>query len=578
MNRKLLISLILTVAVDAYADSATWLLNAGDGNWNNASHWIPATVPNGPDDTATFDVSSTLIPSIFADTEVNSIVFDSKASAFTITATPGFALTISGEGITNNSAREQNFLNAVQDFVIYGKAGGIIFTGAATAGTQATFTNYAQIYDYSGDAGRIDFYGTSTAGSATFINLGSGTYHGTEIEFHDDSMAGGATITNNALSGVLGANAQILFVDASTAGNATIANKAAGNPYARGGWVQFFNDTTAGTAIITNEGSSTETKFAAETFFFGTSSADNATLIANSGVELGGAQIAFSDDATAGNATMIINGDIADVQPGMLFFSSSSTGGTARIELFGKGTLALTYRDVPKLTVGSIEGDGSITLEDNQLIVGSNNLSTTFSGIINDAGLGGSLTKIGNGTLTLRNANTYTGGTHVKRGSLVVNNTGGSGTGTGPVQVDSGRLGGTGIITGAVTVGSGGNKPAVLIAGYRGTGLLVIQNTLAFGSNGACHWHVDTRTFQATGAFAQGVTIDSGATFSASARGSLQLPLGMVFSVISNTAVTPIAGTFANLTDGGTMTVGSNTFQANYEGGDGNDLTLTVVP
>ena len=26
------------------------------------------------------------------------------------------------------------------------------------------------------------------------------------------------------------------------------------------------------------------------------------------------------------------------------------------------------------------------------------------------------------------------------------------------------------------------------------------------------------------------------------------------------------------------LTVGSNTFQANYEGGDGNDLTLTVVP
>ena len=45
---------------------------------------------------------------------------------------------------------------------------------------------------------------------------------------------------------------------------------------------------------------------------------------------------------------------------------------------------------------------------------------------------------------------------------------------------------------------------------------------------------------------------------------------------INNMAVTPIAGTFANLPDGGTITTGSNTFQANYEGGDGNDLTLTV--
>ena len=40
----------------------------------------------------------------------------------------------------------------------------------------------------------------------------------------------------------------------------------------------------------------------------------------------------------------------------------------------------------------------------------------------------------------------------------------------------------------------------------------------------------------------------------------------------------PIIGTFMNLPDGGTITAGSNTFQANYEGGDGNDLTLTVVP
>ena len=49
-------------------------------------------------------------------------------------------------------------------------------------------------------------------------------------------------------------------------------------------------------------------------------------------------------------------------------------------------------------------------------------------------------------------------------------------------------------------------------------------------------------------------------------------------ALISNTSATPIVGTFANLPDGSTFTVGTNTFQANYEGSDGNDLTLTVVP
>jgi hypothetical protein len=53
--------------------------------------------------------------------------------------------------------------------------------------------------------------------------------------------------------------------------------------------------------------------------------------------------------------------------------------------------------------------------------------------------------------------------------------------------------------------------------------------------------------------------------------------LGTVFTAIDNTAATQIAGPFSNLPDGAIVTVGSNTFQADYEGGNGNDLTLTVV-
>ena len=53
---------------------------------------------------------------------------------------------------------------------------------------------------------------------------------------------------------------------------------------------------------------------------------------------------------------------------------------------------------------------------------------------------------------------------------------------------------------------------------------------------------------------------------------------GTVFTAISNTAAGPIAGAFSNLPDDSTITIGNNSFQANYQGGDGNDLTLTVVP
>ena len=57
-----------------------------------------------------------------------------------------------------------------------------------------------------------------------------------------------------------------------------------------------------------------------------------------------------------------------------------------------------------------------------------------------------------------------------------------------------------------------------------------------------------------------------------------RLNVGTTFTVISNTAATPIAGTFANLPDGSMITIKGNNLQASYEGGDGNDLTLTVVP
>lgn len=77
---------------------------------------------------------------------------------------------------------------------------------------------------------------------------------------------------------------------------------------------------------------------------------------------------------------------------------------------------------------------------------------------------------------------------------------------------------------------------------------------------------------------ANGVTIESGAQFNFSAVTNTRLTAGQVFAAISNTAATPISGVFANLADGSTFCAGPNNFQVSYEGGDGNDLTLTVVP
>jgi hypothetical protein len=123
-----------------------------------------------------------------------------------------------------------------------------------------------------------------------------------------------------------------------------------------------------------------------------------------------------------------------------------------------------------------------------------------------------------------------------------------------------------------------GSHPAAFLAPGTGTSRLTLQSTLSFKADGIYTWRVRTISAQADKVIANGVTIEGGAQFNPIAIGNVQLPIGTSFIAIGNTAANPIAGTFGNLPDGSIRTIGNNTFQADYEGGDGNDLTLTVVP
>ena len=96
--------------------------------------------------------------------------------------------------------------------------------------------------------------------------------------------------------------------------------------------------------------------------------------------------------------------------------------------LFGNGLLDLTPVTISGMTIGSLAGNGMVLLAGHSLSIGNNNLSTTFSGVIQDSGR---LSKLGSGALTLAGANTYTGQTVASAGTLRLNNQTGSATGTG---------------------------------------------------------------------------------------------------------------------------------------------------
>ena len=347
------------------------------------------------------------------------------------------------------------------------------------------------------------------------------------------------------------------------------------------GDVTFIDSSTAAEATIINNGGLFSGGQGANTHFLGSgngsATAGNATITAHGGTVSGalGGSVSFGTGAQAGDATLIADGGVSGAEGGFIDFFGVATGDRARVELFGTGSLLLTPLTAG-VTIGSLEGDGVVVLGSKSLTIGSNNLSTTFSGVIQDDG---SLTKIGTSTLTLSGANTYTGGTTIEGGKLVVNNMTGSGTGVDAVQVNAGVLGGRGTIAGGVTVGTGSGPGAALGPGRRGgkPDTLTIQSTLTFNSDATYNCGLNTKSAKADQVVANGVTVNN-AQFSLLSRGGLTLPAGTVLTVINNTAATPIAGTFANLPDGSTFTTHGNTFQANYEGGDGNDLTLTVVP
>jgi autotransporter-associated beta strand protein len=309
-----------------------------------------------------------------------------------------------------------------------------------------------------------------------------------------------------------------------------------------------------------------------------TSTAGSGTIINQGGAAAGtnGAITNLIDQSTGSNATLIAEAGTNGGGGGLISFGGTSDGGNVRVEVFGNGSLDISPRALPGTTVGSLEGDGLVLLGANALTIGSNNLSTTFSGVISDNGLG-SLIKTGNGKLTLSGANTYTGGTTINGGTLYVTNRSTSSTGSGAVQVNAGKLAGTGRIAGAVTIGDGQAPEAYLTPGVTASrpATLTIHNTLTFQADGTLHFGYKSN---GTGdrVVARGVTIQSGSELFFGPIDTGTITVGTIFTVINNTAATQINGTFSNLPDGGTITVGSNTFQANYEGGDGNDLTLTV--
>lgn len=456
---------------------------------------------------------------------------------------------LSGSGlVTNNSgasiltlganSQTSNFTGNIQDGL-----GTIGFTktgtGALTLSGNNTFTGASTIQT-----------GTVTLGSDTALSPGStliignaGTLDLNGRVIAIDGLAGTGALTNNGLS-------DVILTTGSSGGSGTF-----------GGTI---NDGT-GKIALTKTGVGTVTLTATNSYSGGTVIIGG-TLAVTADQVLG----AVPGAPAAGN--IVING-------GSLSASNTFTLNSNRGILIGPAT-----------------GTGSGTLDV------ALNQTLTYGGMIADNGSGtGSLVKTGSGTLTLTNANSYTGDTAITSGTLQIGNSAaissGSGYGnialTGSLDLNNfdttiNGLSGTGIVTnsksGPATLTAGANDQTSTFAGniqdgnghvslvktgngvltlsgssdYTGgtvnsSGTLALASTSALGSTGTVSMNGGTLQFSAgnTVDYSSRLLLEDGKTATFDTNGQ-----NVEFA---NTLTTGVAGTASFVKEGsGTLTLSAS--------------------
>ncbi|MGN6311011.1 MAG: autotransporter-associated beta strand repeat-containing protein, partial [Xanthobacteraceae bacterium] len=286
--------------------------------------------------------------------------------------------------------------------------GSTVLQGVLTAlTTRALGTGPVSVAGSAGSSAELRFAGSASAGSLA-ISVAPGAE--SVLTFGDSASAGSAAIA---------ARGDIFFGDTASAGNATID--------ARRG-LSFNGSSTAGASNITISGGGFLE-------FHATSSAGSATITNNHFVN-------FFGDNTADDATIINNvGGGVDI---------------SRLTSDGIG-------------IGSLSGDGRVSLGAKTLTLGGLGRNDTIGGVIQDGarGSGGNLVKAGAGKLTLSGINTYTGATTVNAGTLSVN---GSIASSSLTTVEAGAtLGGNGTVGNALvnggTLSPGNSVGALTVAG-----------------------------------------------------------------------------------------------------------------
>ncbi|HTJ78929.1 MAG TPA: autotransporter-associated beta strand repeat-containing protein [Rariglobus sp.] len=228
------------------------------------------------------------------------------------------------------------------------------------------------------------------------------------------------------------------------------------------------------------------------------------------------------------------------------------------------------------ITIGSDTAGDTLTLSNTGTITTTSTGNLTVMGagntVINGNISTGSatLTKNGSGILTLNGANSFTGATALTAGTLLIN---GSITSVVTASNTGTVFGGSGSSNTAVTL----NANTTFAAG--GVGAVGTFTTTGLTTLNSATFAVD---FNSTlGTFdklvTNGITLSSASLSLTDIGSGGGFTIGQFFKIVDNTSGSSISSTFLGQTEGSTITSGNTTFTISYAGGDGNDITLTVL-
>lgn len=253
------------------------------------------------------------------------------------------------------------------------------------------------------------------------------------------------------------------------------------------------------------------------------------------------------------------DGDIFVRSTGPASFSGSTTS-AKNMTLDRRGDIDFSTA-VGDLT---INGDVSVTTG-NIALAAAGNVVQTNGGIVTTGDL--SFNPAG-GTAILATAFNSAGTMTIAAGQRLLVD--GAITMLNPVIVN-GTLGGIGTVIGDVSVISGG-----AIAPGASPGLLTASSTtLAAGAKFEVELNGLTPGVDHDQLVVNGDLTLTGAILTGSL--GFSPTVGQAFTIIDNTGINPVVGTFAGIAEGGTVAIGSKVFQVSYVGGDGNDVTLTTT-